>query len=121
MFDIVRNQYSDLSRGNRRLLIALLLFIDANFLGTLNGYGTLNLLDLLIGDGLPDDLVWILQIVQSISAGFIVVKVLFDDIPSGASRTTALNYPITNFHGNGDVLFSGSTFEGAGFQRLIHP
>ena len=90
MFDRVRNLYSDLSRGNRRLLIALLLFIDANFLGTLNGYGTLNLLDRLIGDGLPDDLVWLLQIVESISAGFIVVKVLFDDIPSGASRTLGI-------------------------------
>ena len=31
--------------------------------------------------GLPNDLVWILQVVQSISAGFIVVKILFDDIP----------------------------------------
>ena len=90
MFDRVRNQYSDLSRANRRLLIALLLFIDANFLGTLNGYGTLDLLDLLIGDRLPDDLVWLLQIVESISAGFIVVKVLFDDIPSGASRTLGI-------------------------------
>ena len=44
----------------------------------------------MIGDGLPDDLVWLLQIVESISAGFIVVKVLFDDIPSGASRTLGI-------------------------------
>ena len=35
-------------------------------------------------------MVWILQVVQSISAGFIVVKILFDDAPSGFARTIGL-------------------------------
>lgn len=85
-----RNRFSQLPRGTRRLIIAVLMFIDANFLGTLNGYGTLNLIDILLGGGVPDDLVWLLQIVESISAGFIVIKVLFDDVPSSIARTVAI-------------------------------
>ena len=84
------DRFSDLPRWARRLIIATALFLDANFLGLLRGLGFLNLLDKILGGGLPNDLVWILQVVQSIIAGFIVVKVLFDDAPSGAPRSTGL-------------------------------
>tara|TARA_A100001037_G_scaffold288750_1_gene299734 strand:+ start:131 stop:3805 length:3675 start_codon:yes stop_codon:yes gene_type:complete len=67
-----------------------LLFIDANFLGTLNSIGSLNIIDKLFGGGLPNDLVWLLQLVESIAAGFLVVKILFDDAPSGVPRTIAI-------------------------------
>ena len=77
-------------RGTRRLIIAALLFIDANFLGTLNSIGSLNIIDKLFGGGLPNDLVWLLQLVESIAAGFLVVKILFDDAPSGVPRTIAI-------------------------------
>ena len=77
-------------RGTRRLIVAALLFIDANLLGTLNATGSLNIIDKLFGGGLPDDLVWLLQLVESIAAGFLVVKVLFDDAPSGIPRTIAI-------------------------------
>ena len=77
-------------RGTRRLIVAALLFIDANFLGTLNSIGSLNIIDKLFGGGLPNDLVWLLQLVESIAAGFLVVKILFDDAPSGVPRTIAI-------------------------------
>ena len=84
------DRFSELPRWARRLIFATALFIDANLLGLLNGFGSLNILDKIVGGGLPNDLVWILQVVQSITAGFVVVKVLFDDAPSGIPRTTAL-------------------------------
>ena len=84
------DRFSELPRWAKRLIFATALFIDANLLGLLNGFGSLNILDKIVGGGLPNDLVWILQVVQSITAGFVVVKVLFDDAPSGIPRTTAL-------------------------------
>ncbi len=82
--------FNELPRGVRRLIIAAALFLDANLLGLLNGFGSLNILDTILGGGLPNDMVWILQVVQSITAGFVVVKVLFDDAPSGIPRTIGL-------------------------------
>ncbi|GIQ99208.1 MAG: hypothetical protein CM15mP6_2250 [Methanobacteriota archaeon] len=76
-------------RWARRLILATFLFLDANLMGTLNGFGSLNLLDRILGGGLPNDMVWILQVVQSISAGFIVVKILFDDAPEGLLEQSA--------------------------------
>ena len=90
MLHEARNRFSQLPRGTRRLIIAALLFIDANFLGTLNSIGSLNIIDKLFGGGLPNDLVWLLQLVESIAAGFLVVKILFDDAPSGVPRTIAI-------------------------------
>ena len=84
------NRFSELPRGTRRLIIATAMFLDANLLGTLKGYGSLNILDALLGGGLPNDMVWILQVVESVSAGFVVVKVLFDDFPSSIYRTIGL-------------------------------
>ncbi|RJU86741.1 MAG: hypothetical protein DWB89_03025, partial [Candidatus Poseidoniales archaeon] len=62
MLHEARERFSDLPRGTRRLIIATAMFLDANFLGTLNGYGSLNILDTLLGGGLPKDMVWILQV-----------------------------------------------------------
>ena len=90
MLHEARERFSDLPRGTRRLIIATVMFLDANFLGTLNGYGSLNILDTLLGGGLPKDMVWILQVIESISAGFVVVKVLFDDAPKGLPRSIGL-------------------------------
>jgi len=90
MLHEARKQFSDLPRGTQRLIIAAVLFIDANYLGTLNGLGSLNILDKVLGGGLPNDMVWLLQLVESIAAGFVVVKVLFDDVPSGIPRTAAI-------------------------------
>ena len=90
MLQDARDRFSELPRWARRLILATFLFLDANLMGTLNGFGSLNLLDRILGGGLPNDMVWILQVVQSISAGFIVVKILFDDAPSGFARTIGL-------------------------------
>ena len=90
MLHEARQKFSDLPRGIRRLIIATAMFLDANFLGTLNGYGSINILDMLLGGGLPKDMVWILQVIESISAGFVVVKVLFDDAPKGMARSLGL-------------------------------
>jgi ABC-type branched-subunit amino acid transport system permease subunit len=90
MLHEARKRFSELPRGTQRLVIAALLFIDANFLGTLNGIGFLNIMDTAVGGGLPNDMVWLLQLIQSIMAGFVVVKILFDDISSGMPRTIAI-------------------------------
>ena len=90
MLHEARDKFSELPRGVRRLIFAVLLFVDANYLGTMNGYGSLNILDMLLGDALPNDMVWLLQLIESITAGFVVIKVLFDDVPSSPLRTLAL-------------------------------
>ena len=90
MLDGPRQKFSSLPRGYRRLIIAALLFADSNFLGTLNGAGALNLIDWAVRDKLPNDMVWLLQLVESIISAFIVVKVVFDDLPSSFYRTTAI-------------------------------
>ena len=90
MLHEARTKFSKLPRGDRRIIFAALLFIDANYLGTLNGVGFLNILDSILGGGLPNDLVWLIQVIEAISAGFLVIKVLFDDVPSSHARTLAL-------------------------------
>ena len=82
MLHDITSKFSESPRGVRRIILAVLLFFDANYLGTLNGYGSLNLVDFLLGDNLPNDMIWLIQLIQSITAGFIVIKVLFDDVPS---------------------------------------
>ena len=84
------DSFSELPRWSRRMIVAFALFLDANLLGTLNGFGFLNILDTILGGGLPNDMVWILQVVQSIVSGFLVIKVIFDDAPSGIPRTIGL-------------------------------
>ena len=90
MLHDITSKFSESPRGVRRIILAVLLFFDANYLGTLNGYGSLNLVDFLLGDNLPNDMIWLIQLIQSITAGFIVIKVLFDDVPSSPLRMLSL-------------------------------
>jgi len=90
MLHEARQRYSNLPRGTRRILIATILFLDANLLGTSNGIGSLNIVDTILGGGIPDDMVWLLQVVESLTAGFIIIKVFFDDVPPSNFRTIAL-------------------------------
>lgn len=90
MLHEARYKYSNLSRGTRRILVATILFLDANLLGTTNGIGILNIVDTILGDGIPNDMVWLLQVVESLTAGLIIVKVFFDDVPPSNFRTLAL-------------------------------
>ncbi|MEL0268278.1 MAG: branched-chain amino acid ABC transporter permease, partial [Euryarchaeota archaeon] len=90
MLHDITSKFSELPRGVRRIIIAVVLFIDANYLGTLNGYGSLNMVDSVLGDNLPNDMIWLIQLIQSITAGFIVIKVLFDNVPSSPLRTLSL-------------------------------
>ena len=78
---------NSLTTSQKRLLLTSILFIDSLILGLTYGNGILNLLDILLLDKLPTDLIWLMQIVESISAGFIVVKMFFDDIPKSNLRT----------------------------------
>jgi len=91
MIQQIRENYSQLNNSltisQKRLLLTSILFIDSLILGLTYGNGILNLLDILLFDKLPTDLIWLMQIVESISAGFIVVKMFFDDIPKSNLRT----------------------------------
>ena len=74
------DDFSALPRVTRRTVIATLLLFDAAILGLLNGEGILNQIDKVVGGGLPNDLVWLLQLIEAISAGFAFIKILFDDV-----------------------------------------
>ena len=91
MIQQIRENYSQLTNSlttsQKRLLLTSILFIDSLIMGLTYGNGILNLLDILLLDKLPTDLIWLMQIVESISAGFIVVKMFFDDIPKSNLRT----------------------------------
>ncbi len=82
------NQFSDsFTTTQKRLLITSILFLDSLIFGLTFGKGFLNLIDILLLDKLPTDLIWLMQILESITAGFIVVKMFFDDIPKSNLRT----------------------------------
>jgi neutral amino acid transport system permease protein len=76
-------------RGQRRTAIALLILLDACF-GLLWQWGLLNGLDTALGGRLPNDLVWLLQSLESLCAGFFFVKILFDDVPEGYARSIGI-------------------------------
>ena len=78
-----------LSRGQRRTAIALLILIDAN-IGLLYGSGLLNQFDSISGGKIPNDMVWLLQTIESISGGFFLVKILFDDVAASWSRSIGI-------------------------------
>ena len=89
MLDSQPSRWNSLSRGSRRTAIALLIIIDAN-IGLLKGWGLLNLLDSFAGGNVPNDMVWLLQVIESISGGFFLVKILFDDVPGSWPRSIAI-------------------------------
>ena len=90
MLQQIRENYNQLSTLHKRLIISLFLFFDSLYLGLLYGYGSLNLLDTILMDNLPTDLIWLLQLLESIGAGFLVVKIFFDDLPVSPIRTIAI-------------------------------
>ena len=90
MLQQIQQKFNELPTLNRRLLLTLFLFFDSLVLGLTYGNGSLNLLDVILLDKLPTDLIWLLQLLESISAGFLVIKIVFDDIPPSAFRTLAI-------------------------------
>tara|TARA_B100000686_G_scaffold339347_1_gene413278 strand:+ start:773 stop:4921 length:4149 start_codon:yes stop_codon:yes gene_type:complete len=84
-----QENWDELTRGRRRLIVATLLMLDA-FSGLLNQISSLNLLDYLLGGNLPNDLVWLLQLTQAISCGFFYVKILYDDAKPGLLRSVGV-------------------------------
>ena len=85
-----RGRFSDQPRWARRTIVAVAILLDATILGLQNGLGYLNLLDLLLGDSLPNDMIWLVQVVQSFVGGFALLRVIFDDMRSSKARTTLL-------------------------------
>ena len=90
----IRENYNQLSNSfsttQKRLIIVSFLFLDSLIFGLTYGKGLLNFVDTLLLDKLPTDLIWLMQIVESITAGFIVVKMFFDDIPKSNLRTALI-------------------------------
>ena len=84
------DDFSALPRGTQRAIFATLLLFDAAILGLLNGQGILNQIDKIVAGGLPNDLVWLLQLVEAISAGFAFIKILFDDVKPSIARNAAI-------------------------------
>lgn len=82
----LREHWNSLSRGSRRIAIALAISLDACS-GLLFEFGSLNIIDTVLFGSLPTDLVWLLQTLQLICMGFVVVKVFFDDLPHSTIRT----------------------------------
>jgi len=89
MLDSQLSKWNALSQGQRRTTIALLIILESN-LGLLYGWGLLNLIDSLVGGNVPNDMVWLLQVMESISGGFFLVKILFDDVSAGWRRSIAI-------------------------------
>ena len=89
MLDSQLSMWNALSQGQRRTTIALLIIIDSN-IGLLYGWGLLNLIDSLVGGNVPNDMVWLLQTLESISGGFFLVKILFDNVSAGWPRSIAI-------------------------------
>ena len=85
-----RGLFSDQPRWARRTIVAVAILLDATILGLLKGIGSLNLLDLLLGDSLPNEMIWLVQVVQSFVGGFALLRVIFDDMRSSKTRTTLL-------------------------------
>ena len=71
-------------------IIGFFILIDSMFLGFLNQNGTLNQLDYILNDSFPNDLVWLLQITQAFVGGFILIRVLFQDIPPSRIRNLGI-------------------------------
>ena len=85
------NQFSNsLTTTQKRVIITSILFLDSLILGLTYDKGFLNLIDIILLDKLPTDLIWLMQILESITAGFIVIKMFFDDIPKSNLRTVLI-------------------------------
>ena len=94
MLQQISENYNQLSNSfsptQKRAIIVSILFLDSLIFGLTYGKGLLNFVDTLLLDKLPTDLIWLMQIIESITAGFIVVKMFFDDIPKSNLRTALI-------------------------------
>ena len=94
MLQQISENYNQLSNSfsptQKRAIIVSILFLDSLIFGLTYGKGLLNFVDMLLLDKLPTDLIWLMQIIESITAGFIVVKMFFDDIPKSNLRTALI-------------------------------
>ena len=75
---------------SRRAILAIFLLLDALLLGLLYGLGTLNLLDAILIGSIPNDMIWLLQVAQSLSCGFAIVKILLDTKPGDSPAVNRL-------------------------------
>ena len=84
--------WSQLPRLYTRLFIFSVFFLDAYF-GLLFNEGFLNIFNQLTGNRLPSQkgFIWLIQILQAISAGFGFVKIAFDDLPKNLFRTISIS------------------------------
>ena len=89
MIESAKTLWNSLNRGQRRLIISLAIMVDA-WVGLRYGFGSLNLLDKVLSGGIPNDMVWLLQIVLAISGGFMLIKILFDDVPESSARSLGI-------------------------------
>ena len=85
----ILHRWREMSRLRRRLLIAAVVSLDA-IIGLLYQSGIGNGLDALLFGNLPNDMVWLGQSVQLISMGFLLVKIVFDDVPHGKIRAAMM-------------------------------
>ena len=85
----ILQRWQNISRLRKRLLIAAVISLDA-ILGLLYQSGIGNGIDALLFGNLPNDMVWLGQSVQLISMGFLLVKVVFDDVPHGKLRSALM-------------------------------
>ena len=89
MIESVKSVWNSLNRGQRRLIVSLVIMVDA-WGGLRYSFGSLNLLDKVLSGGIPNDMVWLLQIVLAISGGFMLIKILFDDVPESPARSIGI-------------------------------
>ena len=89
MIESAKTAWNSLNRGQRRLIVSLVIMVDA-WVGLRYGFGSLNLLDKVLSGGIPNDMVWLLQIVLAISGGFMLIKILFDDVPESSARSIGI-------------------------------
>ena len=89
MIESAKSAWNSLNRGQRRLIVSLVIMVDA-WGGLRYSFGSLNLLDKVLSGGIPNDMVWLLQIVLAISGGFMLIKILFDDVPESSARSIGI-------------------------------
>lgn len=85
----VRERWEEFSRLQRRLILAIVFSLDA-VMGLLYQSGISNGIDAVLGGNIPNDMVWLSQSLQLISMGFLLVKVVFDDLRPGWPRTAMM-------------------------------
>jgi len=94
MLENQKSTWSSLHPGQRRTILrlyglALAIILDALF-GLLDGRGSLNLLDWIAAGGIPNDMVWLLQVLESICGSFFLIKILFDNVPESNARSLGI-------------------------------